>query len=125
MEKFGVRYPLQSKAILAKIAQSCMNKYGSPYFITYLLNSYKEEDIETEVDAISYTFEGKEHKYYPDLKIKRENCIIEVKSPYILAMQFEQNKAKFQGVIAAGFKMRLLIFEGEGDLSPMEDIMIE
>jgi hypothetical protein len=55
-----------------------------------LVQIYNEDDIindRYQVPIINYTNKNKEHKYYPDIYIKSENKIIEIKSEWGLIAQ--------------------------------------
>lgn len=83
-----------------------------PYAIDFLLNDYPESDIITDAEDmpfISYEQEGKIHRYYPDIYIKSENKIIEVKSVYTIKDNIKKNILKYKAVISAGFKFECWI----------------
>ncbi len=66
--------------------------------ITMLLETYSESDIvtnTTEIPVITYVgLDNKEHKYYPDIFIPKEQLIIEVKSSYTYVADLAQNLLK-------------------------------
>jgi len=70
--------------------------------IDILLNTYKEDDIETSrkeitklVGSFMYNLEGIDRRYFPDIYIKSINTIIEVKSEYtFLQDQVKNNLIK-------------------------------
>jgi len=69
-------------------------------------DGYKFNDILTspkDMPEITYFFEGKEHRYYPDFYIPSENKIIEVKSDYTLQADWDKNQAKFEATRNLGF----------------------
>jgi hypothetical protein len=62
-----------------------------------LVKIYKEEDILTDrndMPKIMYKFKGKTLRYYPDIYIKSENLIIEVKSTYTYKVSLIKNMIK-------------------------------
>jgi hypothetical protein len=66
-----------------------------------LLEKYKEEElaityteIREEIGLINYLMEEKERIYLPDIYIKPDNKIIEVKSKYTYELEIEKNILK-------------------------------
>lgn len=62
-----------------------------------LVKIYKEDDIITnrrDMPEIKYFLNGKERRYYPDIWIKSENIIIEVKSDYTYKKDLIKNIMK-------------------------------
>jgi hypothetical protein len=76
-----------------------------PQILTELVNHFDEDDIVcgSGLPVIWYEFEGKKHRYYPDIYIKSRNMIIEVKSTYTLSVELNKNLAKRQASLAGGF----------------------
>lgn len=71
-----------------------------------LLETYQEGEFvmtAKEVPRIPYVLDGKEHMYFPDIYVPKERKIIEVKSTHTYTFTHEQNKAKREGVIQAGY----------------------
>lgn len=71
-----------------------------------------EDDIITgaDVPTILYDFQGKKKRYYPDIYIKSQNKLIEVKSTYFYDLHFEQNIAKQEACLNAGFLFEFKIY---------------
>lgn len=73
-------------------------------------DGYKFEDVFTspvDMPKIQYLMDGKQHRYYPDIYIPKENIIIEVKSSYTLQKDWAKNQAKFEATRNLGFDFRL------------------
>lgn len=89
------------------------------YAIDLLLKKYPEEDIiveraniKNEIGDIMYIDkDNKEHIYFPDIYIKSENLVIEVKSKYTYNVHKEINERKRDASIKAGVNFKFLIIE--------------
>lgn len=78
-----------------------------------LLTIFSEEDIITSrrlLPNIWYTHVGKNRRYYPDLLIKSNNTIIEVKSEYTYKIYEEANLRKKDACISNGYNFEFWIF---------------
>jgi hypothetical protein len=82
-----------------------------------LLLTYSEYDIcydTSTIPTICYTgTDGKQHKYYPDFYIPKDNLIIEVKSTYTYSGKknwFDSNLLKEQACKDAGYNFRFMIY---------------
>lgn len=83
------------------------------------LEGYKETDviignrnIQNYIGVIKYeTFDGKVHRYYPDVFIKSLNKIIEVKSTYTFKCDRIKNELKKQACEDAGFLFEFDVHE--------------
>jgi hypothetical protein len=87
------------------------------------LENYKEDDlIVSKKDIIdktgifSYTFLGKECLYFPDIYIKSDNRIIEVKSEYTYNISINQNTLKKYSVLNKNINFEFWIFDGNRNL---------
>lgn len=88
--------------------------YENQVILELIKMGLSEDEIITgpgNVPHIKYTFEGKEHRYYPDIYIPKFNKIIEVKSLWTWKRYKEKNLAKRQACIDAGFNVNI-IFRG-------------
>lgn len=87
------------------------------YALDYLLIIYDESEIITETTKIPqityFDANNKQHKYYPDFFIPKDNLIIEVKSIYTMRAKFYTNLLKAQASKSEGFNFRFLIFDKE------------
>ena len=61
------------------------------------------------VPSFRYMFENKQHMYFPDIYIPKDNKIIEVKSQYIYNLDIQRNIAKQKCVEDAGYKFDFMI----------------
>ncbi|AHA45959.1 zinc-ribbon-containing protein [Insectomime virus] len=81
------------------------------------VEGYTEEDIATRnIPVVPYIFEGKEHKYYPDIFIQKENRLIEVKSEWTMQKDLEKNYSKIKACSELGFKIELRVYGKKGEL---------
>jgi len=69
------------------------------------------KEITENIGIIYYEKNGNTHKYYPDIYIKSENKIIEVKSVYTYEKDLETNILKMNACINAGFKFEFKIIQ--------------
>jgi hypothetical protein len=85
------------------------------FVIPELLKKYKREDIEIGFEIpfspIKYKFKGLTKDYFPDIFIKPENKIIEVKSSYTYDCDEEKNLAKKEACIELGFNFEFHIWD--------------
>lgn len=91
-----------------------------PFALNKLLDIYEESDIITNIKLLPKIVylgvDGKEHRYYPDIFIPKNNLIIEVKSEYTMKANFKVNKLKEKASKNAGFSFKFMIFNKNGDL---------
>lgn len=79
-----------------------------------LTEGVEEDDIVTSrkyVPEIWYEFEGKKHRYYPDIYIKSQNKIIEVKSTRTWTIDTEKTLAKIQQCKNLGYDAEICIID--------------
>ena len=85
------------------------------YVIDYiLLSGISEDDLENEkykVPVISYEFEGKKRKYFPDIFIKSKNLLVEVKSTYTYTKDADKNLAKHWASKKQGYNHTIIIWD--------------
>lgn len=74
-----------------------------------LKNKYDPDDILVGDEIVTIKYDGKQ--YHPDLMIKSENKIIEVKSSYTFKADYEKNMRKKQAAIENGFKFEFHIWD--------------
>lgn len=96
-----------------------------PFAIKWFLeNGYTEEDltignkeIETYIGKIKYKKPNadNESRYYPDIFIKIDNLVIEVKSEYTYRQNREINDLKRDVVLNAGIGFKFMIFKQAND----------
>lgn len=135
LQRYGVESPLQSTEIQAKIQKSGFKyKYYitpknhirkvqgfEPYALDILLKEQHlaERDVITSrkrVPRIEYIHNGKKRYYFPDIFIKSQNKIIEVKSTWTYKLHYETNTLKCRATVAAGYDFEFWIFTKEGEL---------
>jgi hypothetical protein len=78
-----------------------------------LINMYNEDDIENnrqKIPKIQYILNNKVHFYYPDIYIKSQNLIIEVKSIFTYKKQLVKNIIKSLSVRKYGFNFEFWIY---------------
>ena len=86
--------------------------------LTKLLMEYDETNIivgdEAITNAIGIIYykglDGKQHRYYPDIFIRSENMIIEVKSPYTYKLQEKTNELKKAACLSSGHRFKFMMF---------------
>jgi len=93
------------------------------FAIDLLLEKYKEEDlsityydIKEEIGILNYIMEEKDKIYLPDIYLKSENKIIEVKSEYTYDIEKGKNELKKQACIDIGINFEFWIFNKKGKL---------
>lgn len=65
-----------------------------------------------DMPKIIYTgLDDKEHRYYPDFYIPKNNIIVEVKSDYTYKVDLEINIRKKESTKKLGFNYLLLLFD--------------
>lgn len=87
-----------------------------PRVLTKLVVEYKEDDIIVgvqniinEIGFFYYEYENINHKYYPDIYIKSENQVIEVKSTYTFNKEKEKNLLKRDSVLNKNINFKFVI----------------
>lgn len=131
MEKYGAEHAMHSEELF-KRCMSRLFRYKEYVFpsgrteqvmgyegraIDYLLTEFKETEIQVKgIPTISYEYDGVNRKYYPDLYIPNQNCLIEVKSPWTLCVDLEKNLAKFEATHTSGYKVRVLVISQGGEV---------
>ncbi len=136
LNKYGVENPNQSPEVQAK-SQKTGLKYkdyttpngqvrkiqGFEHFALDLLFTQEkllENDIITDrklVPRISYDHNEKKHYYFPDIYIKSQNKIIEVKSTWTYNLHKEINILKWNATTKENYKMEFWIFDHSGKLT--------
>lgn len=129
LKKFGVDNPSKCSQVMNKIIKK---GYGSKDYIfpsgklvrirgyewkalNELLKIYDENDIEvetTKIPKIKYFWEdGSSHYYFPDIFIKKDNLLIEVKSDYYMLKDFEKNMRKAVATKQLGYDFRFIVYD--------------
>lgn len=123
LKKYNCKHSTQNPDILYKIMQSSMKfkPYTFPsgridyiqgyenYSIDSLLESgIDEDDIITSKYITPFPYNDK--VYIPDIEIKSQKKIIEVKSDYTLKKEFTLNLNKFKAVLEYGYDFELHVY---------------
>lgn len=134
LEKYGVKHPCQNPEILEKSRKSAyklkMFKFPcenivfvqgyEPFALRKLVeNNYTYEDIivsKSNVPEIWYIKDNKNHRYFCDIFIPKENRIIEVKSIWTYEIDKEEIILKGNAVKDNGYIFDLWIFDKNGNL---------
>lgn len=133
MERYGVSHPMQSPAIFQKCQEALSSKRFSikvitlpsgqqrkvqgyePFVIDYYLKAgIHEDDLITDrqkIPVITYEFQGKIRKYFPDIFIVSHHLLVEVKSTYTWQKDIEKNLAKHHASISSGYNHGIIIWE--------------
>lgn len=88
------------------------------YCIKDLLETYSEEEIKhsgSEVPMFRYKLDGKQHRYYPDFYIPKDNKIVEVKSVYTWNLEIFRNMEKLRSVERCGYIAELRVYDVSGE----------
>lgn len=131
--RYGVEYPIQNSAIFDKCMRNQLqSRYKlktmtlpsgkiisyqgyENYVIKYLLESeIDENDLaleRTNIPVITYDFDGKQHRYYPDIFVKSKNMLIEVKSVYTFDREIDKNFSKQRASKEAGFHHIIIVWD--------------
>jgi len=131
LKKYGVESVSQVSEIHTRQQKFKMKKFilpsgkevkiqgYEPMAINALLKIYKETDIEvsrSKMPAFWYhTPDNIKHRYFPDIFIKLDNLIVEVKSTW--TNRIDKNLyLKKQSILDAGFKFQKMVFNRKGEL---------
>ena len=92
-----------------------------PYALDILFKAgYDEDDIITdvkEVPQVTYKMtDGTTHKYLPDIYVKSENWLIEVKSTLTLETGNDMLPVKNQACVDAGYYFDVWTFDSKGEV---------
>jgi hypothetical protein len=135
MERFGVRNPNQSLEIQSKSQKTgytykdYITPTGSirkvqgyePFALDILFKTDHQEELNIvtermEVPRITYLKEdGTEHYYFPDIFLKSEKKIIEVKSTWTYSVHLDINQQKWTAAQSAGYTMEFWVFTAKGE----------
>jgi hypothetical protein len=132
LERYGVEHSMQNPEIADKSSKSARTHkdYTLPsgsvikiqgyehYALDELLQTYTEQDIitgVTNVPRIEYTdSEGKKHYHTPDIYIKSENRIIEVKSTWTFEKNEDNVLLKQTFAKEQGYRYEIWVYNGKG-----------
>ncbi len=134
--KYGVDAPMKVPEIVEKSMANAYDRY--PYTLPsgkvieiqgyenmalddLFAAGYTEKDVAAGLDykripIIDYQQDDDTwHKYYPDIYIKSENKIVEVKSEFYYKNAKAINLAKYAATIAAGYAMEFWVYDKHGN----------
>lgn len=135
LARYGVEHPSQSLEIQSKSQKTgyTYKDYITPSGIIRKVQGYEpfaldilfktehqdESNIITDrikVPRIAYTKEDdSDHYYFPDIFIKSEKKLIEVKSTWTYSLHLETNKHKWKAAQAAGYTMEFWVFDSKAN----------
>jgi hypothetical protein len=131
IDKYGKPFAMQVASIFSKMIRTSFKRKEfvfpsgrAEYVLGYehfALRDLLDEGVEEndiivdpgEMPCIEYTFEGKTHRYYPDIYIKSTNTFIEIKSEYTLAVEYEKNMEKMKATTFFG-DIELRVYNKKG-----------
>jgi hypothetical protein len=132
LKKYGTEYPMQNAEVAEKQAKSFFKKklYTFPsgeeiniqgyenYLLDILLKEgYTFNDIltkRTDVPQVWYLEHDKQHRYYCDIYIPKNNTVYEVKSIWTNGRNIDTNKLKKEACLKAGLQYELFVFNKKG-----------
>jgi len=136
LKKYGVKHPNQSPEIQNKIQTNGLRfkPYICPSGITRNIQGYEhfaldqifltdklpENDVYTDrkdVPRILYNNKSKQKYYFPDIWIKSQNKLIEVKSTWTYTLHKETNILKWRASKENGYHHEFWIFTPKGHLT--------
>ena len=140
LDKYGVEYPMQVDEIRLKSLRSCykVKTYTFPSGKTILYQGYEnfaydklikdgynENDILSEQEIIKdknipdfwYIHNNSKHRYYPDICVKSEKKIIEVKSTWTYTLNPVILDLKVKSVLSANYNVETWVFDSKGNLN--------
>ena len=116
--RYGVYHPMHVQQIFDKTLNATYRRkeYELPdgkiikvqgyenYAFDYIFaHNYSIADIEFKLPELFYTFNDKKCRYYPDIFLKSENLLIEVKSTYTMECDKDKNILKQKATTDQGF----------------------
>lgn len=136
LRKYGVDHPMKSIEVYEKQLKSGNLKKHKiildnveynlsgyePQCLEYLINieNIDPKDIallkKDGMPSITYFFNNKNRFYFPDIYIKSQNRIIEVKSGYTYFKNLEKNLAKKSSCVSNGYKFNFYILNRNGTI---------
>jgi len=132
LERRGVEHPSQNPEIFSKMRKSAFRfkdyEFPSrkirqvqgyePFALNELVQQYDELDIVTGDEVPNFTYiseDGKEHTYFPDIYIKPDNLIIEVKSDYTLKLVTNKIILQAKSVEDEGYMFEVWVYTTKGE----------
>ena len=132
LKRYGVEYPSQLKEIMEKTQKNAKKykEYTMPsgvirkvqgyesFALDELIKTYSEDDIKTDrkdIPRITYVSNDKNKYYFPDIYIKSENKIIEVKSTWTYSCKEDNIQEKSNATKSAGYNYEIWIYDKKGN----------
>ena len=135
LKRYGVEHPSQSPEIQSKSQKTgyTYKDYTTPsgsirkvqgyepfaLDILFKTDHQEESNVVTDrmdVPRIIYKYEdGTEHYYFPDIFLKSEKKIIEVKSTWTYSLHLDMNQRKYKATQSAGYTMEFWVFTDKGE----------
>ena len=132
LKRYGVEYPSQLKEIMEKTQKNAKKykEYTMPsgvirkvqgyesFALNELVKIYSEDDIKTDrkdIPRITYVINDKNKYYFPDIYIKSENKIIEVKSTWTYSCKEDNIQEKSNATKSAGYNYEIWIYDKKGN----------
>lgn len=127
LERYGVEWSSQSPEMFINQVRykqfmlpsgKVINTQGYECIvIDSLLETYNEDDLLIsciETPTIDYVHENVKKRFYPDIYIKSENKLIEVKSTYTFELHKEMNEVKKKAALDNGYNFEFVIIDNPG-----------
>jgi hypothetical protein len=132
LERYGVEHASQAQNTM-NVQQKNAKKYKEytmpsgtirkvqgyePFALDELVVMYSEEDIITDrkdIPRISYTMNDKTKYYFPDIYIKSQHKIIEVKSTWTYKCKTDNIQEKEKATVQAGYNYETWIYDKKGN----------
>lgn len=129
---YGVEHPSQNQEVMER-TQKNAKKYKEfkmpsgkirkvqgyePFALRDLLNVYTEDQITTDrkgIPRIQYEVNGKKKYYFPDIYIRHDNKIIEVKSTWTYKCKSDNIQLKKKATEDRGFVYEIWCYNGKGE----------
>ena len=131
LERYGVSHLSQDSDFLEEILKKSFSFKSyrlpsgkvislqgyEPEAMNYLLKNYSESDLITKNSEIEsnigrifyYDINQKKHRYFPDIYIKSENLVIEVKSDFTYNLNIQINQIKKNAILNSDINFNFII----------------
>lgn len=138
LKRYNVEHPSQCKEIQERTQKNAkkFKEYTmpsgeirkiqgyEPFALDELTKLYEESDIITnrkDIPRISYKIEDKKKYYFPDIYIKSENKIIEVKSTWTYKCKQDNIQEKEKATKEVGYNYEMWIYDRKGNKIKIEN----
>ena len=134
------KYGFRNAAHIPEIAEvACLNRFKKrheyiletgeiillqgyeSFGLDFLKNKYQESEVsyrKKDMPLIMWfnNKTDKEHRYYPDFYVNKDNLVVEIKSDYTYKKDYENIRSKYTATVNNGHQYLLLVFAGDGSL---------